>query len=277
MATLQVLKKKLKGIKSTEKLTKAMKTVSAARFSQLNRISGAYSAYGTTCTELYSEYEKEILEFFPDSSTEAPEAVFIMASNRGMCGGFNSELLSFAKKQLDIFPEGTLFFPCGKKAINFFTEKKIPFSKSFVFSEVPTSDEAKSFLDEILCMRENGIISKVTIIYPSYVNVMKQIPVVKELFTVAPSDTAEKEDRTDILFIPDRKTVMKSIAETVIRTAVFQILLETALGAQAATLTTMRSAYDTATSYCAMLETEINRKRQSEVTADVLETAVERN
>ncbi len=277
MATLQVLKKKLKGIKSTEKLTKAMKTVSAARFSQLNRIFGTYSVYGNTCMELYSEYEKEILEFFPDCSEEAPEAVFVIASNRGMCGGFNSELLSFAKKQIDLFAEGTLFFPCGKKAINFFTEKKIPFSKSFVFSEIPTSEEADAFLGEILSMRENGIISKVTVIYPTYANIMKQIPVVKELFSVNSSVQTDNKENTDILFIPDRKTVMKNIAQTVIRTAVFQILLETALGAQAATLTTMRSAYDTATSYSAMLETEINRKRQSEVTADVLETAVERN
>lgn len=275
MATLQVLKKKLKGIRSTQKLTKAMKTVSAAKFSRLNRLFAAHSLYGSTCAELYSEYESEILKLFPDCSPSAPEAVFVMASNKGMCGGFNSELLAFAAEKLKDFPENTLIFPCGKKAINYFTEKKIPFKKTFVFGDIPKINEAEAFLEEILSMRKRGIISKVTVIYPQYKNVMKQLPAVKELFSK--NITAEKEDEgPQLLFVPDRKTVMESIAKNVIITAVFQILLETALGAQAATLTTMRSAYDTATAYCGMLETEINRKRQSEVTADVIETSVER-
>lgn len=276
MATLQALKKKLRGIRSTQKLTKAMKTVSTARFSQLNRLFSAHSVYGNTCLGLYSEYEEEILEFFPGMSSQAPEAVFVMASNRGMCGGFNSELLSFAHKRLMDFPEGTLFFPCGKKAVNYFTEKHIPFSKSYVFSEIPTIDEARAFLDEIMEMRKNGTVSRVSVIYPRYKNVMKQLPEMKELFSVK-AVSQNTEENSGLLFIPDRKTVMKNIAETVIVSAVFQILLETALGAQASTLTTMRSAYDTATTYCALLETEINRKRQSEVTADVIETAAERN
>lgn len=274
MATLQVLKKKLKGIRSTQKLTKAMKTVSAAKFSQLNRLFSAHSAYGNTCRELYCEYESEIIGLFPQCSPSAPEAVFVMASNKGMCGGFNSELLSFASEKMKEFPENTLFFPCGKKAINYFTEKKIPFEKSFVFSDIPKAEEAEAFLEEILSMRKQGVISKVTVIYPRYKNVMKQVPTADELFAAVATEKTE-EEALPLLFIPDRKTVMESIAKNVIITAVFQILLETALGAQAATLTTMRSAFDTATTYCAMLETEINRKRQSEVTADVIETAVE--
>lgn len=277
MATLQVLKKKLKGVRSTKKLTKAMKTVSAAKFSQLNRLYSSYSQFGNTCQELYDKYEGEILRFFPACTSTAPEAVFIMTSNKGMCGGFNSELLSFAQEKLKSLPENTLIFPCGKKAVTFFTEKKIPFEKSYIFGDVPEVSEAEQLLGEILGMREKGKISKITVIYPGYKNVMRQLPTAKELFSAV--EITEKEDASgeDVLFVPDRETVMESIAKNVIITAIYQIILETALGAQAATLTTMRSAYDTATAYCALLETELNRKRQSEVTADVIETAVERD
>ena len=100
---------------------------------------------------------------------------------------------------------------------------------------------------------------------------MQQIPVMTELFTVK-SEKAESSQE-NILFVPDRKTVMESISKKVIFAAVYGFILETALGAQASTLNTMRSAYDTATAYSGMLETQINRKRQSEVTADVIETA----
>ncbi len=275
MATLQVLKKKLKGVQSTQKITKAMKTVSSAKFSQMNRLFAVHSQYSTACSELFAKYSREVMEFFPDSDPDAPEAVFVMASNKGMCGGFNAEILSFAAEKIKEFPEGTLFFPCGKKAVNYFTEKKLPFEKSFVFSDVPTEEDAGELLDDILSMREKGMFSKVTVIYPRYKNVMKQIPVCEELFPRFEAEEASEDDAGE-LFIPDRRTVMKSIADNVILAAVYRIVLETALGSQAATLTAMRSAYDTATAYCGVLETQINRKRQSEVTADVIETAVER-
>lgn len=271
MATLQALKKKLRGIKSTEKLTKAMKTVSAAKYSKLNRLFGSYSAYADKCTSLYKEYEGEINGYFPDGTDSAPAALFVFSSNKGMCGGFNTEIFNFAVKKIKELPENTLIFPCGKKTVNFFTEKRIPFEKSFIFSDTPSSFEAQEFLNEIFVKRKEGKISAVYIIYPEYKNVMRQIPVITELFSAEKGSTGEND--SDILFVPDKKTVMETIANKVIFSAVYGIIIETALGAQASTLTTMRSAYDTAVSYSAMLETQINRKRQSEVTADVIETS----
>ena len=271
MATLQELKKKLRGIKSTEKLTKAMKTVSAAKYSKLNRLFGEYSAYSEKCFKLYKQYEEEINAFFPDMNTSAPPAVFIFSSNKGMCGGFNTEILNFASEKLKELPEGTLVFPCGKKAVSYFTEKKLPFEASYIFSDTPSAEEANAFLEDILNMRKEGKISSVFAVCPAYKNVMKQIPEIRELFTE--KKAGEQKEESDLLFFPDRTTVMASISEKVIFAAVYGIILETALGAQASTLTTMRSAYDTAKAYSAMLETQINRKRQSEVTADVIETS----
>lgn len=271
MATLPELKKKLRGIKSTEKMTKAMKTVSAAKYSKLNRLFGAYSVYKNNCLDMYKKYEKEINSYFPSPDFSAPPALFVFSSNKGMCGSFNTEILNFTAEKLKELPENTLIFPCGKKAVTFFTEKKIPFEKSFVFSDTPSAYEGEEFLKEILLMRERGKISSVYVIYPEYKNVMQRTPVITELFSVKSTD--ETENDSDILFFPDRKTVLETISSKVIFSAVYGIMLETALGAQASTLTTMRSAYDTAVSYSAMLETQINRKRQSEVTADVIETS----
>lgn len=271
MATLQELKKKHKSIKSTEKITKAMKTVSAAKYNRLNRSYGGFSVYSSACFSLYSKYSGEINSVLPGCNPDAPPAVFIFTSNKGMCGGFNTEILSFFRNSVSEFPENTLFFPCGKKAISFFNEKGISFEKEYIFSDTPTEEECKIFLNELLSMRKEGKISSVFVIYPLYKNVMKQIPTVKELFTA--SENKDSENESTALFIPDKNTVIKAIAEKVLFTSVYSVITETALGAQAATLTTMRSSYDTATKYARILETQINRKRQSEVTADVIETA----
>ena len=79
----------------------------------------------------------------------------------------------------------------------------------------------------------------------------------------------------DFSFTLDKQTVINQTAEKILISILYKKILETALGAQASTLTTMRSAYDTACEYSAQLETEINRKRQSQVTADVLEVSAD--
>ena len=108
-------------------------------------------------------------------------------------------------------------------------------------------------------------------VYPEYTNMIKQTPVCKDLFNYE-----ETQSSTEVpLFVPDRDTVIKNIAEKIFMSVLYKRVLETALGAQAATLTAMRSAYDTACEYSSKLETEMSRKRQSQVTADVIEISSE--
>ncbi len=269
MATLQELKKKLRGIQSTEKLTKAMKTVSAAKHSSVSRLYSNYSVYSDACMSLYQKYESAINGYFPKADADAPKAVFLFMSNKGMCGGFNAETFNFFAEEMRRLPEDTLIFPCSKKALFYLTERNYKFGRPFIFSDVPSVKEAEDFLAAILAMRKQGEVSDIIMIYPEYVNVMRQRPVAKKLFTAAAAQSSDTSD--SLFFIPDRETVMANIADKVIFAAVYSVIAQTALGAQAATLTTMRSAYDAASQYSAQLEIQINRKRQSEVTADVIE------
>ena len=271
MATLQELKKKLKAVRSTEKMTKAMKTVSSTKYSALNRFFGEYSLYSEKCFELYEKFSDEINALFPAAAENAPAALFVFTSNKGMCGAFNTETLNFAVSFLSELPRDTIVFPCSKKSLSFFTEKKINTGSCFIFSEIPDEKEVSDFLDELLKMRKEGKIGTVYAVFPRYKTVLQQQPEARELFAARIAGEAEKENEP--LFIPDKKTVMESISKKVLFASVFGIIAETSLGAQAATLTAMRSAYDTASAYAAQLEIQINRKRQSEVTADVLETS----
>jgi F-type H+-transporting ATPase subunit gamma len=100
---------------------------------------------------------------------------------------------------------------------------------------------------------------------------IKQVPVCKDLFAYEKGDTEVENP----IFVPDRETFIKNTAEKIFMSVLYKRVLETALGSQAATLTAMRSAYDTACEYSAKLEIEMNRKRQSQVTADVIEISSE--
>ena len=267
MATVQSLKKKLQTIRSTTKLTRAMKTASTVKYSKLSGIYGEYEKYADEHLRLYESYRREFDSVFTCSNPDAPCCYVVMASNKGMCGAFNTELLSFFS---GIYEKG-IIVSCGKKAAEYFDKKGIDTVKSFVFEDIPSYEQVKELFDYICSLMAEGKISSVKTVYPEYTNMIKQSPLCKELFTFAEG----KEEEECPLFVPDRETVIKNTAEKIFLCILYKRVLETALGAQAATLTAMRSAYDTACEYSAKLETEMNRKRQSQVTADVLEISSE--
>lgn len=270
MLAIQGLKKQLRGIRSTQKLTKAMRTVATVKFSKLNDIYNEYSKYGKRCRSICKQYGHFFLENVPVTNTEAPSLFIVMTSNKGLCGKFNAEVLRFAEEELDKV-DSVLVAVCGKKAIHYFKSKDRVIEKEYILDDVPTYEESNAILDDIINWRKEGKVSRVYVIYPKYVNMMNQIPKISELFSV--EDGKEEES---ILFMPDRETANRNIAKVIFRAMFYEIVLETAVGAQAATLMTMRSAYDTATEYLEELEGEINRMRQSAVTADVIETSAER-
>lgn len=267
MPTVQSLKKKLQTIRSTTKLTRAMKTASTVKYAKLSGIYSEYEKYADEYLNLYKSYPGEFDSVFSCSNPEAPCCYVVITSNKGMCGSFNTELLSFFG---DIYEEG-LIVSCGKKADEYFIKKGIKPEKSFVFDDIPSYEQTKELFSYIRSLMDEGRISSVKTVYPEYVNMIKQKPVCEELFSYS---SGRSEDDAPV-FVPDRETFMKNTAEKIYLSVLYKRILETALGAQAATLTAMRSAYDTACEYSAKLETEMNRKRQSQVTADVIEISSE--
>lgn len=267
MATVQSLKKKLQTIRSTAKVTRAMKTASTVKYSKLSGIYAEYGKYADEYLRLYESYKGEFNSVFRCSNPAAPCCYVVITSNKGMCGAFNNEVLSYFS---GIYEKG-IVISCGKKAAEYLEKKNIPTERGFVFNDIPSYEEVKELFSYICALMAEGKISSVKTVYPEYTNMIKQEPVCKELFSFE-EESAEGETP---LFVPDRDTVIKNTAEKIFMSVLYKRVLETALGAQAATLTAMRSAYDTACEYSAKLETEMNRKRQSQVTADVLEISSE--
>ncbi len=271
MPAIQVLKKKLRGIQSTQKISKAMKTISSIKISQLTTIYNNYNEYGSQCEKLYEEYKTDLLGALPPMKEDAPICYIVITSNKGLCGGFNSDLLKFAQEEIENSKKEHILIAVGKQAITYCTNKHLEYDKSFIFNDIPEYCEANELLKFIIDLRELQKISSVKVIYQKYYNMMKQTPCVQELFC----DDDEIKAKSNTLLMPDKQMVIENVAPVIFQSIFYKLLLEVALGANASTLMTMRSAYDTATEYCAQLESEINRQRQSAVTADVLETASE--
>ena len=209
MATVQSLKKKLQTIRSTTKLTRAMKTASTVKYSKLSGIYGEYEKYADEYLRLYERYPDEFASVFSCSNPDAPCCYVVITSNKGMCGSFNTELLSFFS---DINENG-IVVSCGKKADEYFEKKGIETEKSFVLDDVPSYEQTKELFDFICNLMKDGRVSGVKTVYPEYVNMIKQQPVCKELFT----SVKEKAQSETPIFVPDRETVIKNTAEKICR------------------------------------------------------------
>ena len=268
MPTIQNLKKKLQVILSTQKLTQAMKTASTIKYSKLSALYAGYEKYEAQCSRMYRSYRRDFNAVFSVKNPDAPVLYLLLSSNKGMCGSFNTELFSFFEHKLGEQESHPVVICCGKKGKEYLENKKIPYHKSYLFSDIPSHSDAHALFCDMKELMEDEKISAVKIIYPQYQNMMKQTPTCDDLFTF--DQEAENED---LLFVPDKQTVIVHTAEKILISILYKKILETALGAQAATLTTMRSAYDTACEYSTQLETQINRMRQTQVTADVIEVS----
>lgn len=270
MATEQILKKKLRGVRSIQKVSKALRTASTVKFSAISAACKDYSLYADRCRKLYTENRALFENEFAPKDPYAPPCVIVMAGNKGMCGSFNFDLLSFAEKQLQKCKNARIIL-CGKQSQIWFKDNSLSYDHAFDIDDIPVYGDAEKIFKVLDPMLRKGEISGIEIIYPEYRNMLSQIPTQCTLV----GEKAETKKGSLPLFFPDRESVVRGMRDKVLTAFLYEKILECAMGAQAATLMTMRSSYDTASEYSEQLDSEINRIRQKRVTADVIETSSE--
>lgn len=265
MSAVPNLKKKLKGIRATEKLSKAMKTVSAAKYAKLSMRFKCYYGYAGQYRSLFGGGESA----GAGDETALCGTVVVFGSDRGFCGGFNNAILQFFKEEV---PEPAHLIVLGTEIGRLFAENGISAEAVLPYESVPDFFGTGELYGRLNALSGGEPDYRVALVYPSYINTMTQTPVTTVL-TLNPVKT--RFGASDLLLFPDGETIRAGLAGQYVRVVLYGTLLETALGAQAATMMTMRSAYDTATELGGELVSEIQRKRQQDVTADVLETTAD--
>lgn len=270
MAGVRELKKHLKSIKTTGQLAGAMRTVSVAKYSKINARLSEYKVYAKSCSDMFLRLGISVKR--EEYAGKKQDILVVFSGNRGLCGGFNMENLAYFLDIYNAYDEKPLVVTVGKKAQEYCLEKKIDVAKSFVFSDVPSYGETDEVSEWLLELYMSGKTDSIRLIYQSFINMLKQVPVDKNIVNFY-SEGHVSED--GMLFIPDAECVREAPFAMYFRSVFYSASLESAAGAQAATVIAMRSAYDNAKKSEFELETAINRRRQAEVTSGVLELSVE--
>ncbi len=269
MAGLQELTKRLRSVETAGQLAGAMKTVSAAKLSQVNQRLAGFAPYADECVRLLASFGGALASAFPSGNPNAPEVLVVFGAARSLCGSYNANFLPRLTELLGEYETKPILYVSGKTALHHLAERGFEAAKELDFGEIPEFDDCKRLFVELCELLESGKCSKVRILWMRSVNSLVQQPEVHTLFEASESDVID--DMT--LLFPDRTTVIAGLAMKAELSVLYRTLLESSASLHAATLVAMRSACDNAEELTRELSTRISRKRQSIITASVIETS----
>jgi len=289
MPNLHDIERRIASVSSTKQITRTMEMVAAAK------ING--STLRLTKSAPYTESMQEMLANVASqtSGAESPllaerdevKHVLIVAvvSDRGLAGGFNSNVLRQAEgilKDRRAAGAEVSVIACGKKGIGYFKYRGVEPSLEFVdLSADPTVEEASSIAAYVIDGYTNEELDEVVVVYNHVKNAGEQVPVTE---TVLPVDTEallagakEQEEAADGViaagyeFEPEAAEVLASLLPAYVRTTFFHALVDSAAGEQAARRAAMKSATDNANEMVDTLTRIYNRVRQSAITTEINE------
>ena len=282
MPNSRELQKHLEGVKLTFQIAGAMKTASTVKFAKTGAALSAASPRTAACREIRNRFGGALSAAEPCVNPSAPKCFIILGTNRGLCGGYNHSLYEFADDVLAKAGSCRLIV-VGRHAAARYRgisvrngDHILTDDSVFVIPDVPKWSDAAPVFDLAVSLYRAGEVSSVGIIGQKFVNALVQKPYVRQLLPIVPDIDADETGHTDshdVIFMPDRETVLMSAASAVISAEFYSYILEAAAGAQAASLAAMRAASDSAEKTAAKLESDISRLRQSEITSGVIEVA----
>jgi F-type H+-transporting ATPase subunit gamma len=210
----------------------------------------------------------------------AKRAVVIVSTDRGLCGGLNSNLFREAAK-LD--KNITTFIAAGKKGAQFVSRTRRALAAEFHFKDAPEFAEARAISKFVQQMFLKGEVDAVDILFPRFINTLTQQPQVVPFLPIAkivaatagvnaPAQELPAGSATDVFeFEPDEETVLGELLPHSLNFQMHQVLLETKASEQSARMVAMKNATDNAQQIIKDLTLEYNKLRQANITKELLE------
>ena len=283
MPSTRDIRRRIKSVKNTAQITKAMQMVAAAKMRKAQQAALVGRPYADLMNEVLSQAAARTAAFeHPLMAVREVKkrAVIIVSTDRGLCGGLNSNLLREAAK----FDRDTAsFIGAGKKGSQFIARTKRQLAAEFTYKDTPQFAEARAISRFAQDLFLKGEVDAVDILYTNYVSTLVQqprtvpfLPVGKIQAVKAGIGESEADlkpvDKTDLFeFEPDEKTVLGALLPHSLNFQVYQILLEAKASEHSARMVAMKNATDNAKQLIKDLTLEYNKLRQSNITKELLE------
>jgi len=283
MATLRDIKGRIKGVKSTQQITKAMKMVAAARLRRAQENIINAKPYSKKIAEMLGHLLSIEKNFNNPLFLEREVkriALIVVTSDRGLCGGFNMNVIrkseEMAKDELASFnQDGKLDLYCiGKKGNDYLTKRPYNVVGSYpgIFSYLKF-EFASGLIKELTAKYISGEIDKVLVVYNEFKSVIQQKTTVEQLFPIKPFEAKINEPAQDINYIyePDKASIINTLLPKHLNAQMWTTLLDSYAAELGARMTAMDMATENAKELIRSLNLTYNKVRQASITKEILE------
>jgi len=284
MPSLDDLKKRIKSVKSTQKITKAMKMVAAAKLRKAQENAERGRPYSQKMQNIILNLTKSINDpknapkLLVGTGSDKTCLCVLLTADRGLCGGFNSNISKLAKisfknilnegKNLKIITVGSKGLDQIRRDYGKYVIKKFSFKDKKQIS----FKEAELIGDEVIKLFKQGEFDRCILFYNNFKNVITQIPQAQQIIPVENKFTETKEKiSSPYEFEPDEDEILEDLLPKNISTQIFKAFLENAASEQGSRMTAMDNATRNAGELVDKLTINYNRSRQASITKELIE------
>jgi len=286
LATTQDLKRRVRSITNTRKLTRAMELVASARLRRSQARIEAMRPYADRMMELMSGTARAAgsvrLPLLQRRENVETVAIVPVTGDRGLAGAFNAQVLrrAFAlMREAEAAGQQVRFYSSGKKAQSTIRFRRLHLEQAWTgFSDRPTYADAQAIAHALAQAYVEGEVDRVLLVYNAFVSPLVQRVTVSEVLPipedVLATDDEEREQTAlagDFIYEPEPEQILERLLPVYVETELYRALLESAASEQGARMTAMRNASKAAGELIDDLTLAMNRARQAEITQEILE------
>lgn len=283
MANPRQLDKRRKSVKNIRKITRTMELIATARFKKAMDRASAATAYTERVTKLVADLMQTGLEVshpLLDAREKTQNAkLLLLTANRGLCGGFNGNLVRAGLKQWDQLNsevENCSIEVSGKRGIGGVRYRGITAEQEFThFEDKPRFDEVDAIATRYLEAYAAGEIDRLDVVYTRFISAAKQQVVVETLLPLgsigADEAAAEEGSGTPYEFLPSPESILEEVVPTSFKVKLFKCFLDSAVSEQISRRVAMKAATENADDLIKSLSMQYNRARQGRITNELMD------
>ena len=283
MANTRDIRIRIKGVKSTRQITRAMQMVATSKMKKAQDSAKSGRPYALLLADIIVSIADEFLEVTNDYFMERPvkhRGILVIGTDKGLCGALNANLF----RMLSEVDSSAKFVSIVKRATQYLSRTHRDLLADFSLPDKPTFSDVKKVVEFLLRNYNDGNIDTIEVLYTGFINTLRQEPELIPLFPLNDLDemSAKLHERFGIedhevpkddreIIIEDRDAVLSELATLYLKQEIHQLVLEAQASEHSARMVAMKTATDNAGNLINDLTLQYNRARQAAITQEILE------
>ncbi len=280
MANLHDIRRRIKSVKNTAQITRAMQLVAASKMKRAQDAALASLPYSELLARILAPISKGVVNFshpFLEAGRSNTRCIILLSTDRGLCGALNANLF----RELPDRAQEVKYITVGRKAAQFISRTQRILVADFILPDAFKISEARKVIDFAIQAFEDGSVGSVDVLYPRFVNTLRQVSELVPLLPLAgiskvlESLGIEKgaQDDRELNFEPSAEVILTDLLPLYVRRQFYAMVRATKASEHSARMVAMKTATDNANNLADNLTLDYNKARQAAITQEILEIA----